>query len=206
MRNTWELTEYQKEIDLYLQSAVRLYGHIPPRQFLQIFNRFHKENKLYKADLEKWMNKLNRQAKTYRIYTNAIINTTVSNEEIDIIIGHQQGKSFFIPKSEESFIQWSSPYYFPETEQSKKLKDYFLTVCKVPLVVIQPLIHELTVSIMEEQRMQCKYDILEKYHVLRAITVNQADELFSLFADFINNTPHWANCGYSPKEMRDMLI
>ena len=204
MKSTWELTEYQKEIDLYLRSAVRLYGHIPPKKFLQIFNRFHKDHKLYKADLEKWAQKLNRQAKTYKVYTNAIINTTVPEEEIELTIYFQQGKPFFIPQSEEAFVKWASPYYYPETDQSKALKSYLITVCKVPFLMTQALMIELTQSIMEDQRMQCQADILDKYNAMRLLSFKQAQDFVALQTDFFNNTIHWANCGYTPYEMQKL--
>lgn len=73
MGNSWILTERQKLIDVWLRCAANYYGHITPRAFLALVNRYN-EPKLLKAELMKYLNKLMRQAnRNYCLYENAII-------------------------------------------------------------------------------------------------------------------------------------
>jgi len=93
MANVWKLTERQQTIDLFLQAFANLYGHITPKQFLLIYNKYNVD-RLLKADLMQYANKLNYQAKNYKIYSNAIVNTTVDTELIDNIIYYQSNKKY----------------------------------------------------------------------------------------------------------------
>lgn len=206
MPSPWKLTAYQEEIDLYLRSAVRLYGHITPGKFLQIFNRFHKDHKLYKADLEKWMNKLNYHAETYRIYTNAIINTTVPVEVINQTIDEQEGKEFRIPETAEAFTAWASPSYYPESEEATFLRDYLLSECKVPIAAIPSLMNDIAQAVMEDRDADYETDVFLEYGVLQSLNEDQLDELYSRFVDFSNGIIHWANCGYTPTELFHMYM
>jgi len=200
------LTAYREEINLYLRSAVRLYGHITPRKFLQIFNRFHKDHKLYKADLEKWMNKLNYHAETYRIYTNAIINTTVPVEVINQTIDNQEGKEFQIPETAEAFTAWASPSYYPESEEATLLRDYLLSECKVPIAAIPSLMNDIAQAVMEDRDADYETDVFLEYGVLQSLNEDQLDELYSRFVDFTNGIIHWANCGCTPTELFHMYM
>ncbi len=201
MSNPWALTEYQKEIDQYLQSAVRLYGHIPPRQFLLIFNRFHKDHKLSKDDLVKWMNKLNRQSEVYRIYTNAIINITVSEDVIDRIIYLQSGKTFRLPDNESDFLKWADVHYLPGNTESEKLSHWLLSVGKVNPLAVHSLMEALFHSVLMDEKTQCQADIMSEYHVFDTLSMQHISDFYMLFSDFSNHSIHWANCGYTPDEL-----
>ena len=205
MGNPWALTDYQKEIDLYLMCAVHFYGHITPKQFLLLFNRFHKEHKLYKEDLVRWMNKLNYQAKTYRVYTNAIINRTVKTSVIDEIIDCQQGKPFNIPEAAEAFVKWASPDYYPTTTHSEELSRFLISEGKLNPVLLPSLMSQLFHSVLMDERTQSQMDILEQYHITEHLSFSKFQKLIALHVDYVNNTPHWANCGFSPCEMISIL-
>lgn len=109
MTNAWKLTERRQSIDTYLQACADLYGHITPKQFLLIFNKYN-EPKLLKAELMQYSNKLNRQAKNYCIYNNAIINATVEPEVIDRTIYYQSNKKYYVPDREE-LLKWIDERY-----------------------------------------------------------------------------------------------
>ena len=78
MANPWLLTPRQKEVDRYLRCAANYFGHITPRAFLSLFNR-HNKPKLLKAELMKYLRKLNHQTdRNYALYDNAITSLRVS--------------------------------------------------------------------------------------------------------------------------------
>ena len=116
MTNVWKLTERQQTIDLLLQACANLYGHITPKQFLLIYNKYNSD-KLLKADLLQYSNKLNRQAKNYHIYSNAIVNTTVKSEVIDRVIYYQGNKKFYVPDKE------ILPYHTAKREIKRGIDD-----------------------------------------------------------------------------------
>lgn len=201
MTNVWKLTERQQTIDLFLQACANLYGHITPKQFLLIYNKYNSD-KLLKADLLQYSNKLNRQAKNYHIYSNAIVNTTVKSEVIDRVIYYQGNKKFYVPDKEE-LLNWVNEKYCPITPQSEKLKEVLMTKFKVSPLAIGSLMYELFHSVLIEERMQAQSDILDKYNVFNKSSVDDFNTFFTdIFMGYVNNTRRWANCGFTPNEMR----
>lgn len=204
MANTRKLTERQEAIDCYLQACVNLYGHITPRQFLLIFNKYN-EKKLLKDELMRSSVKLNGQAANYRVYSNAVINTTVEPHIIDKIIYYQQGKKYYVPMKEE-LLRWRDPGYCREFEQGERLREMLLSKFHVSPLAIGSLYRELYRSVLTEDPMQTQSDILDKYHVFDKSKPKEFNEFFcGTFMEFVNNLPRWANCGYTPKEMRRFL-
>lgn len=200
MANVWQLTQRQESIDTYLRACANLYGHITPKQFLIIFNKYN-QPRLLKSELMQYAHKLNRQAKNYYIYTNAIINTTVKHEVIDKIIYYQEGKKYYVPEKDE-LLKWTEERYFPITPQSEELKDTFLNKFKVTSLAIGSLMYELFHSILIDERMQAQSDIMDKYHVFDKCTVADYNKFLSkVYIEYVNNTRHWANCGFTPMEM-----
>lgn len=201
MANVWILTERQQNIDLYLQACANLYGHITPKQFLLIYNKYNAD-KLLKAELLQYSNKLNRQAKNYRIYSNAIINTAVESEIIDRTIYLQANKKYYVPDKEE-LLNWVNEKYRPVTPQSKKLQNVLIRKFGISPLAIDSLMYELFHSVLIDERTQAQSDIFDRYHVFAKSSKNDFYEFYStVFIQFVNNTPRWANCGFTPTEMR----
>ena len=60
-------------------------------------------------------------------------------------------------------------------------------------------------SIIIEDKNQESMDILEKYNV----NFKNSNDLFAVFqmiSELSNNTRKWANCGFTPMEMRKQVI
>lgn len=200
MANVWLLTVRQQRIDLFLRACVNLYGHITPKQFLLIYNRYGSD-KLLKADLLKYANKLNRQAKNYYIYSDAIINTTVNRKTIDRIYFMQSGKKYYVPPREE-FLNWVDENYMLRTPQSEKLQEMFLNRFHVSPLAVGSLLHALFRSLLIDESLQDEMDIYEKFHVFDKSTIDDVNALWDeAFIEFANHTRRWANCGFTPMEM-----
>lgn len=201
MANAWLLTERQKTIDLFLRSCANLYGHITPRQFLLIYNRYNSD-KLLKADLLRFSRKLNHQAKNYRIFSDAIINMREPIEVLADITMLQEGKKYYIPDREE-LLRWADDNYMPITPQSEKLRTDLLNKFHVSILSVGLLTRELFHSILIEEEPQAQMDIFARYHVFEKSDLRTVSEFFThTFMDYINNTRRWANCGFTPIEMR----
>lgn len=204
MTNVWKLTERQQSIDIYLQACANLYGHIKPKQFLLIFNKYN-EPKLLKAELMQYSNKLNRQAKNYYIYNNAIINATVEPEVIDRTIYYQSNKKYYVPDREE-LLKWVDERYCPITPQSEKLEEALLKKFKVSPLMIGSLMGELFRSVLKDEGMQAQSDILSKYHVFDESSMEDFQNFYvDTFIEYLNNARHWTNCGFTPMEMRNSM-
>lgn len=203
MANVWLLTEEQKNIDMYLQAAVNLYGHITPKQFLLIYNKYNKNvmPKLLKDKLMKYSNKLNRQAKNYYIYDNAIINTTVDDEIMHKIIYYQADKKYYVPEKEE-FLKWVNDKYCPITPQANSLCNFLMTKYKISPETVQAVIPKVFHSILIDEKTQAQIDIFEEYDLSDYFEdIDDVSEFYDYFVEFKNNSRHWTNCGFTPIEM-----
>ena len=203
MGNPWALTEWQKEIDAYLIGTTRLYGFVTPKQFLLVFNRYH-EQKLLKSELMKYANKLVRQSRHYYIYDNAIVSTLVDDARIDEIYTYQQGKKYYMP-TEEQVTKRIDANYYEKTPYTDALETTLVKKHGVSPMVIGSLMRDIIWSIIIEDKNQESMDRLEKYNV----NFKNSNDLFAVFqmiSELSNNTRKWANCGFTPMEMRKQVL
>lgn len=204
MGNSWILTARQKIIDRYLRCAANLYGHITPKAFLVLFNRYN-EPKLLKAELMKYWNKLMRQTdRNYCLYDNAIISTRVQNDKIDEIMSFQQGKQFYIPSKSE-LLKYESDNYYEATDFTRKLQEYLCKQLQMNPFSADAMLRKLSWLIRIEARNQDQMDLLEEFDV-QLNDMRQANEFMMLLSDMSNNTRKWANCGYTPIELRNKML
>jgi len=153
MGNSWVLTERQKIIDKYLRCAANFYGHITPRAFLVLFNRYN-EPKLLKAELMKYWNKLTRQFdRNYCLYENAITSSRVPNEKIDEIMYYQQGKQFYIP-GESEMLRYESDNYYKATDFIRNMQEYLCKHLQMNPFSADALLQKLSWLIRTEARNQ----------------------------------------------------
>lgn len=199
MGDSTKLTERQQKVHNYLVALTSLYGVVTPKQFLIVFNRYN-ENKLLKAELMKYSNKLNKKFcyQGYYIYENFIVNTKISDEEINLIISYQQGKKYYNPTKEEIGAH-ISPTYYEKTEYTERLKKFLLDN-KVSILSIDQLMYDIIFAIKAEKRNQEVFDILNKFN-FEFKDMKTAQVFSKILMDLHNNTRKWANCGMRPIEM-----
>jgi len=199
MGDSTKLTERQQQVHNYLVALTSLYGVVTPKQFLLVFNRYN-ENKLLKAELMKYSNKLNNKFyyQGYFIYENFIVNTKISDEEINLIISYQQSKKYYNPTKEEIEAH-ISPTYYEKTEYTDRLKTFLLDN-KVSILSIDQLMSDIVFAIKAEKRNQEVFDVLNKYN-FEFKDVKSAQVFSKMLMDLHNNTRKWANCGMRPIEM-----
>ncbi len=202
MANTWLLTERQKEIEKYLSAAANLYGHIMPRAFLVLFNRYNKQ-KLLKSELMKYWNKLMRQDnRNYILYENAIISNRVKPDRIDQIIHYQGTKKFYIP-SEQELLKYASDSYYEETEYTSELRVFLRQKLQADIISSESFVSGLSWMIRTEEPMQEQNNLIEKHNI--GLDMKNAHILFSHMQNLNNNSRKWANCGFTPMEIRMQL-
>ena len=200
MANVWLLTERQKVIDQYLRCAANLYGHITPRAFLVLFNRYN-EQKLLKAELMKYWNKLMRQAdRNYVLYDNAIISTRLHSDKIDETIFFQQGKSFYIPGKEE-LLKYEKDSYYEKNEFTVDFFNHLIKEIKVNPMIAEILVSKLAWLIRIDEPMQVLLDVVSNAGVIPD-NLAQVNILMGKLQKMHNNTRKWANCGHTPLEVR----
>lgn len=203
MGNSWLLTDRQNIIDKYLRCTANYYGHITPRAFLVLFNRYN-EPKLLKAELMKYWNKLTRQFdRNYRLYENAILSSRVSDDKINEIICYQNGKSFYFPEESE-LLKYENDNYYEMTDFTRNMQNYLCEQLKMNPFSADALLRKLSWLIRTEARNQEQMDLLEEFH-LQLSGMKQANEFMMLQSDMSNNTRKWANCGYTPLELRKRM-
>ena len=201
MANVWLLTERQKTIDTYLRCAANYYGHITPRAFLLLFNK-HNEEKLLKAELMKYWNKLMRQYdRNYVLYDNAIISLRIEMNRIDEIIYYQEGKKFYIPPKDE-FLKYIDDYYYEKNEYTESVRGFFIKDLKTNSFTAEALLSKLVWSIKTEEGTSACMALLSE-NGIEWESINQVDQFMGLYQNLTNNTKKWSNCGYSPLEMHE---
>lgn len=201
MANVWLLTERQKTIDTYLRCAANYYGHITPRAFLSLFNKYNDE-KLLKAELMKYWNKLMRQYdRNYVLYDNAIISSRVETSRIDEIMYYQEGKKFYIPPKDE-FLKYIDDYYYEKNEYTESVRGFFIKVLKINSFTAEALLSKLVWSIKIEEGTSVCIELLSD-NGIEWENMKQAGQFMELYQNLANNTKKWANCGYSPNEMHE---
>ncbi|MCD8201248.1 MAG: hypothetical protein LUD47_04185 [Clostridia bacterium] len=195
-------TPEQQNLDLYLRAAANFYGHIMPGKFLNIYNKYNGVH-LLKDDFLDLMYDYNPKGKCYRVYTNAVINTDVTNSAITRIAQGQEGKPYnILPK--EQFIKWAVRDYFPNTPACQYFTEYLTVKCHATPAKASEATKNIYFSAM---RGDDKMDRLTSYLTAAVeFDVNDMDLLTGLFGalmDFLNGgVPRWMNCGFTPNELR----
>ena len=199
MGNRWTLNDEHLNVDKYLRACVNLYGHVTPRQFLKLYNRYNTQ-KINKEKYLLWMEKLQRNSyEYYTLYANAIINSKVPNKKIDEIIYYQNGKKYYEP-SEAELLVYANPKYYEQNEYVNEMLDFLINNMKLNRLVAEDFISKLVWIIKIEDLHNGEFDLLEKI----GFTFENMDQLngyIMRLQNLSNNTRKWANCGYTPKEL-----
>lgn len=196
------LTERQQSMDQCLKACVNLYGFVTPRQFLKVFNRFNKPKLLKKELLENAEVLEAYSGWFYAIYENAIINTRVKQDVINSIAHMQSGKEYYTPSQEEVSL-YSKTNYYPRTEYTEEIMQFLTKTVKANVFAANNFIVELVWLTVIDEPMQERINLLNKY----GITINNIRQLTvftQLLKELNNNTKKWANCGYTPAELRQI--
>lgn len=202
MGNRWTLNDEHLNVDKYLRACANLYGHVTPRQFLKLYNRYNTQ-KIKKEKYLLWMEKLqNHSYAYYTLYTNAIVSSGVSNSKMDEIIYYQEGKKYYDPTKEELLL-YKNPNNFEETEQTQEMRDFLLNHIKINKLAVEGLLSKLIWCIRTEEPLQAQMELFNSYGIVFK-NMNQANEYYLRLQNLNNNTRKWANCGYTPKELFEM--
>lgn len=199
MANAWLLTERQRLIETYLRCAANFYGHITPRAFLVLFNRYN-DQKLLKAELMKYCNKLMRQyPRDYVLFENAIVSTRVESEKIDEIIYYQGAKKYYIP-SKEDLMKYLDNNYYENTEYTEALQEFLVTSFHLNMFSAESLVRKVSWLIRIEEPTSTQAQLFSEHGIVSE-NMDQLNELLLRLQNLNNNTRKWANCGYTPTEM-----
>ena len=199
MGNRWTLNEEHLNVDKYLRACANLYGHVTPRQFLKLYNRYNTQ-KINKEKYLLWMEKLQHNSyECYTLYTNAIICSKVPHKKIDEIIYYQQGKKYYDPSGTELLL-YANPNYSEQNKYAKEMLEFLVNGLMVNRLIAEGFLSKLIWYIRIEEPIQASNDLLEVHGIVFK-DMNQANEYFKRFQNLTNNTRKWANCGYTPKEL-----
>jgi len=194
------LTERQQAIDICLKACVNLYGFVTPRQFLKVFNRYNKPKMLKKELLDNADILESVSGNYYEIYENAIVNKRVNEDTINRTIHMQNGKNYYTPSQEEVLL-YSKANYYPQTVYTAKLMQVLTGKFKMNIFSANNFVTELMWFTVTDEHMQKRINLLARHNIaLRNQT--ELNSLVAIFQDINNSTRKWANCGYTPEELK----
>ena len=198
----------RKMLDTYARAAVNLYGIIPIKDFIEIFNSQNIEHTnadevytLLLPDILK-KNKLSAGGH-YCFYKNCIIHYwAMDNFDIgDFWLREQGDKPRFIPEKNE-FIKYKDEYYEDETQELywRKVFDFILNER------LTPDIYKFYNDLKDISQIFGQMEISEllKEYDLSFSSEKQIQEFFDLLFNAHNNMRIWTNKGYSPNELGEI--
>lgn len=147
--------------------------------------------------LPKWRKQLSHD--NYTLYENAIISNRVNPDRIDQIIHYQGTKKFYIP-SEQELLKYASDSYYEETEYTCELRVFLRQKLQADIISSESFVSTLSWMIRTEEPMQEQNNLIEKHNI--GLDMKNANILFSHMQNLNNNSRKWANCGFTPMEIR----
>ena len=201
-------TSVRKMLDIYAKAAVNLYGIIPLKDFVEIFNSHNTEQ----TDADEVVTLLlpgiikniqKPQGGFYCFYKDCIVHYwAVNNFDLgDFWLREQRDKPRFIPKKSE-FTQYEDEYYEDEVQEELWDKVLEFILQEWPKTEIFRLYEELKFISQFSGRLDFN-DLFEKYNLVFS-TKKHAQQFFDLINNAHNNTRMWNNKGHSPNEMMEM--
>lgn len=193
-------------IDKYFTCFANLYGMISIEKAAMLYNRYEKD-KMLPDDLEGLFGRVNFCEKDYTFVYGYLTHQVIVmlDEEpggaIDYYLSNQEGKDYaFLPKQE--LLKYIDADYFEKTSQYKKV----VTMLSLELGLSKRNAEELgkTLAMMAHNgvNFDAVFAELEKYDSAFE-SMEQANKFVSAYADLVNNTRMWENCGYTPTQMRN---
>lgn len=194
-------------IDKYFICFANLYGMIPIEKAAMLYNRYERD-KMVPDDLDALLGRVNFCEKDYTFVHGYLTHQVILmlDEEpggaIDYYLSNQEGKDYAVlPKHE--LLKYIDADYFEKTSQYKKV----VTMLSLELGLPKREAEELGKTLGAMARNGVNFDAvfaeLEKYDAAFE-SLEQANKFVSTYADLVNNTRMWENCGYTPTQMRTM--
>ena len=194
-------------IDKYFNCFVNLYGMISIEKAAMLYNRYEKD-KMVPDDLEGLFGRANSFENDYTFVCGYLTHQVIVmlDEEpggaIDYYLTNQKGKDYAVlPKRE--LLKYIDADYFEKTSQYKKV----VTMLSLELGLSKKDAEELGKTLGVMARNGVNFDAvfaeLEKYDAAFE-SMEQANKFVAAYADLVNNTRMWENCGYTPTQMRTM--
>ena len=192
--------EFADLIHQYAQAAVNLYGVIPQRELVEIFNSQNVQKTDVDINFNVYMKHIYLDAE-YCLWEEYVVHEDFEDDDLESVrelIRDIANKPRYIPEKTE-FLRYAHWNYYENTKQLIDLSKFLINKCGVSNNDIKGLMFDLHLEFAENFSVQNYFDVLENHNVI--IEENQLNELVSLMMDCCNNTRLWANKGYTPNEL-----
>ena len=196
-----KLDSRQSEIDHCLKACVNLYGFVTPRQFLKVFNKYYSPKLLKKELMDNADILEGFSGRYYTIYENAILNARVSEKKINDIIYMQKDKAYDMP-TEAELDSFAKTGYYQQNEATEKLFTMLTKDLKVNILTANGFISKLVWFTVTDESMQKRMNLINEFGI-GIKNMHQRSALSGLLMQLDSTVKKWANCGYSPVEMRN---
>lgn len=195
-----KLTERQRTTDTWLRAAAEFYGMLSMRTFLTLFNRAN-EPKMLKTELLGYRSILSAQPDAnYRFELNYIENKRLSNRQLGILMEYQDGKTPYLPASEE-LLRYRKPGYYERTPQTKALFSFLCADLHANVISAERLVASLSLAFRESGYTSADVFLLARQAGFEFKDFPQAQKYADLTSQMSNSTRMWDNCGNTPEDL-----
>ncbi len=195
----------RKLLDSYAKAAVNLYGVIPIADLVEIFNN-QNEEKTNAAEVFALLLPFVLRSKWYCFYKGHIAHYWAIEdfEEADVWLYEQGDKKRYIPNKEE-LLKFENQYYEDATQLKFWERLYKFIKKEWPT---EPKTYRFYNELKELSNFGSPINDASELMLKLGFSFQndkQMETFFNLLIEAHNNTKCWANKGYSPTEMRNIL-
>lgn len=200
------MTAREKKVYSYMVALARLYGIVPWRQFIKVFNRYNTPKITKKEILDTpayW-----RKSEIYcSLYTNALVYSRVDGELIAKAQSQAIGKEYYMPTEEEVLALSKPKEYIEQSEAHMILYDTIKGILSKNPPKKNMSVEEmhkmmcvtLGTMISAGEKQQIIFDVIGGFGV-SMLDMDDAQDFVDKLRNAWNNTRMWANCGFTPNE------
>jgi hypothetical protein len=194
----------RKQLDLYAQAAVNLYGIISLTDFVRIFNG-QNETDTHNEEVFSLLLPIVLKQKRYCFFDDCIVHYWAMDDfgQAEYLLREQGDKPRYVPEKDE-LLQYESEYYESETQDKcwRRLKEFIFKEWPNNRNIYR-VYNGLKNTPENSMGLKESSELLDKYG-LAFSGDKQMQKFFDLLMDARNNTRLWLNKGYSPNELMEI--
>lgn len=187
----------------YMNASAEIYGIIPLKKLAEIINE-QNEYKVTDADLKAIYRTADNDELHFAIYKQNVVQEAILmfDGDFERLRFYQKSKPY--KKYEKTEFLKSAGYYIELPDVYQKLRKYLVAEIEVYRDVAVGICEDIYIIIhtsIEIPKLADILNVLERRSL--QISYEQYENMMKIITECFNNTPMWANNGYTPNELHN---